>query len=356
MRKFILRRVLQAIPTLFGVSTIAYFIMALAPGGPTRALAFDPTLTTKQREAMVIASGERDPLPIQYIRWLIGNAPIEIAGVQIWGGIDEPVFDREGNLIDTKPGDDYGILRGDFGISASSKRPTLEVVGERIPATLELGWLALLVGTLIGLPVGVLSAVYRGSWFDQTSRILSVLVSAVPVFWLGLILLLIFGSWLQMLPMGNRFPLSFSGEYSLWERVQHLILPVFTLASFTIATLSRYMRTALLDVLSQDYIRTAYAKGLAKRKVWFAHGMRNALIPIATVIGPAFTGVLAGAILTETIYSWPGMGRLVIDSVRQSDYPVIMAIVLLFSIMTIVGYLISDILYAVFDPRIRLSD
>ena len=304
---------------------------------------------------MAAASGENDPIPVQYIRWLIGNAPIEIAGIQLWGGIDEPVFDRAGNLIDTKVGDDYGILRGDFGTSVTSKKPTLQVLEERIPATLELGWLALLVGTIVGLPVGVLAAVYRGGWFDQISRVLSVLVSAVPVFWLGLILLLIFGSWLQWLPMGNRFPLSFSGDYTLWERIQHLILPVFTLSSFTIATLSRYMRTALLDVLGQDYVRTAYSKGLGNRRVWFVHAMRNAFIPIATLIGPALTGVLAGAVLTETIYAWPGMGRLVVDAVRQSDYPVIMAIVLLFSVMTILGYLISDILYAVFDPRIRLS-
>jgi len=262
---------------------------------------------------------------------------------------------RSGQIIGEEVGEDEGVLRGDFGMSFVSKDPAAEAIAARIGATFELGMISLIVGMAVGIPVGVLAAVYQGSIFDQITRIGAVLVSAIPVFWLGLILLLIFGSWLQVLPMGNRFPLSLSGDYSIADRARHLILPVFTLSSFSIATFSRYMRASLLDVLGEDYVRTARSKGLSDRKVWFKHSLRNALIPMATILGPSLTNVLAGAVLTETIYSWPGMGTLVVNSVLQQDYPVIMGIVLLTALLTIIGYLISDILYAVFDPRVRLG-
>jgi peptide/nickel transport system permease protein len=355
MAKYIARRLLQAIPTMIGISIIAYLIMALAPGGPTLALGFNPELTTQQRHAMAAALGYDDPIPVQYLRWLIGDAPITIGGLTIWGGRNMPTFDRAGNEVGSRPGTSRGVLRGDFGFSTSSRRPVLQVIWERIPATVELGLISLVVGFAIGIPVGVLAAVYQGSWFDQVTRVMAVLVSSIPVFWLGLMLLLIFGAMLGWLPMGNRFPVSFSGEYTLGDRIRHLILPVFTLSSFSIATYSRYMRASLLDVINQDYIRTAKAKGLKDRAVWFEHGMRNALIPIATILGPSITLIISGAVLTETIYAWPGMGRLVVASVRQLDYPVIMAIVLLLAVATIIGYLLSDILYAVLDPRVRLS-
>jgi peptide/nickel transport system permease protein len=355
MFKYTVRRILQSIPLMFGITIIAYAIMALAPGGPTRALTFDPNMTVQQREALVRALGENDPIPVQYFRWLIGTAPIEVFGVEIWDGRELPVFDRRGNEIGTQIGTDKGVLRGDLGHSVQSGKPVVDAIWERIPATLELGWISLLVGLLIGIPIGVVAAVNRGGWFDQITRVLAVFISSVPVFWLGLILLLLFGSWLGWLPMGNRFPLSFSGEYSLMDRARHLVLPVVTLSSFTVATFSRYMRASLLEVLNSDYVRTARSKGLNKQRIYFVHALRNALIPIATLIGPAITGVIAGAILTETIYSWPGMGRLIVVSVSLSDYPVIMAIVLLFAVATIVGYLISDLLYGLIDPRVRLD-
>jgi peptide/nickel transport system permease protein len=276
-------------------------------------------------------------------------------GFILWGGRMSPVFDNAANPIGERMGQHFGILRGDFGKSAVSQRPAMEVVLERLPATVELGLLSLFIGLTVGLVVGVLAAVFHDSWFDQLTRVLAVVVSSIPVYWLGLILLLIFGSALGWLPMGGRFPNTISGEYTTWQRVSRLILPVFTLSSFSIATFSRYMRASLLDVLEQDYIRTAYAKGVPRQVVWFKHGMRNALIPIATLIGPSLTLVISGAVLTETIYSWPGMGRLLINSVRQADYNIIMAVVLLLAFATILGYMLSDILYAVFDPRIRLS-
>ncbi len=355
MGKYVARRLLQSIPTLIGISIIAYFIMSRAPGGPTLALGFNPELTTLQRQSMAAALGYDDPIYVQYLRWLIGDAPIQIGGVTIWDGREMPTFDNAGNEVGTRIGTAEGVLRGDFGLSTSSRRPVLEVIWERVPATVELGLISLAVGLILGLPIGVLAAVYQGSWFDQVTRVMAVIVSSIPVFWMGLMLLLVFGATLGWLPMGNRFPLSFSGEYTIGDRIRHLILPVFTLSSFSIATFSRYMRASLLDVINEDYIRTAQAKGLRRNVVWFKHGMRNALIPIATILGPNITLVISGAVLTETIYAWPGMGRLIVTSVNQLDYPVIMGVVLILAVATILGYLLSDILYAVFDPRVRLS-
>ncbi|MEQ8672590.1 MAG: ABC transporter permease [Aggregatilineales bacterium] len=436
MTKFVLRRILQSIPTLIGITLIAYFIMDIVPGNPLSQITLDPNLSPEQRTAIFEANGFNDPFFVKYFRWLTGDAPYTInqqpswsvemnngetvivnatdgnvaeirttdqmrgdltdtpirrgqSGEQaidadaaqdialgavtggdvsvvevgwlpfydafvIWEGRQLPIW-RSGEIIGEEPGLAGGVLRGDFGNSYVSKRPTTEAIGIRIGATFELGAISLIVGLLIGIPVGVLAAVWQGGIFDQITRIGAVLVSAIPVFWLGLILLLVFGSWLQVLPMGNRYPISFSGDYTLAERIEHLILPVFTLSSFTIATFSRFMRASLLNVLNEDYVRTARAKGLSNRKVWFKHALRNAMIPIATILGPSLTGVLSGAILTETIYSWPGMGTLVVNSVTQQDYPVIMGVVLIFAVLTVLGYLISDILYAVFDPRIRLG-
>jgi len=355
MTKFILRRIIQSVPTLIGITVLAYLVMFLAPGSPATQLGFNPDLTARQRAAMAESMGVNDPFHVQYLRWVIGDAPIMIGNITLWEGRTIPVFDRRGNQIDEREGESRGILRGDFGTSVVSKKPVLQALGERLPATLELGLIALSVGLMIGLPVGILAAVNQGTWFDQITRIMAVFVSSIPVFWLGLILLLIFGATLGWLPMGNRFPPSITGEFTIADRIRHLILPVFTLSSFSIATFSRYMRASLLDVLNQDYMRTAYAKGLNKRYVWFWHGMRNALIPIATILGPSITLVISGAVLTETIYSWPGMGRLLVDATRQLDYPIIMGVVILVSIATILGYMLSDIMYALIDPRIRLN-
>ena len=434
MTKFIIRRLIQSIPTIIGISIIVYAIMDLIPGNPLSQITQDPNLTVEDRRAIFDAYGFNDPVYIKYARWLIGDAPItfgndpswaveldngqtviidsasgEIRDIRetgemnsnttdtvvrrrragereitvpmaeeialesvsdaeivevgwlpfynsfvIWGGRNIPLYDS-GQIIGEEVGTDLGILRGDFGTSFASNRSTVDTIAVRIGPTLELGGLSLMIGLLIGIPVGVLAAVWQGSIFDQVTRIGAVVVSSIPVFWLGLMLLLIFGSTLELLPMGNRTPLRFSGEYTIGERLEHLILPVFTLSSFTIATYSRFMRASLLNVLNEDYVRTARAKGLSDRKVWFKHALRNAMIPIATILGPSFTAILAGAVLTETIYSWPGMGRLVVDSVVATDYPVVMGVVLLTAVMTVLGFLISDILYAIFDPRIRLS-
>lgn len=355
MGRFILRRVIQAIPTLLGITIISFLIMSAAPGGPAAALTFDPKVSAKQRAAMEEKLGFNDPVPVQYVRWLLGERPITILGLTLWEGRDIPVFDRRGNQIDTKPGKNGGIIRLDFGRSLFYKRPVVEMIKERADATIQLGMFALLVGFGIGIPIGILSAVWRGSAFDNSSRILAVFFNAVPVFWLGLMLILIFGKWLEVLPMGNQCPLTIKGCATVSDQIRHLILPVFTLGTGWIAILSRYMRASTLDVLSQDYIRTAQAKGLPNNKVWFVHATRNALIPIATILGPAIPNLLGGAVITETIFSWPGLGRLSFEAVIQQDYPMVMAVVLLSGVITVLGYLLSDILYAIIDPRIRLG-
>jgi peptide/nickel transport system permease protein len=234
-----------------------------------------------------------------------------------------------------------------------------DVIFEKIPATVELGLAALVVSLVIGLPVGIIAAVRQGSWFDNFSRVTAVMFSAIPIFWLGLVLLLVFGSWLDVLPMGlqcDDLVILFEGSCPpFYERLSHLLLPTLVLATGGIAGYSRYMRASLLDVIGQDYMRTALAKGLNNRVVWFKHGARNALIPLATFLGPALTSILGGAVITEKIFSWPGLGRLGVDSVIQQDYPVVMAVVIMTAIATIIGYIISDVLYAVIDPRIRFS-
>jgi peptide/nickel transport system permease protein len=353
MIKFIVRRLLQSIPTFFGITLLAYAIIVAAPGSPVATLAFGPRTTKAQKAALAEQLGVNDPVYKQYIRWLIGNDWQEFRRLD---GRGNPVLDENGDVIMDR-GDQKGILRLDFGESFTSKKPALDVILEKVPATAELGGLSLGVGLLLGLPVGVLSAVRRGSLFDNVSRVMAVIFSAVPIFWLGLTLLLIFGSQLHLLPMGGRHSTDYfiTGEVSVVDRIKHLILPVTVLSSGWVAVFSRFMRASTLDVLSQDYIRTAKAKGLREQQVWFVHASRNALIPIATILGPALPGIIGGALITETIFSWPGVGRTAYGAVLAYDYPVIMATVILVSFTTIIGYLLSDILYALIDPRIRLS-
>jgi peptide/nickel transport system permease protein len=199
-----------------------------------------------------------------------------------------------------------------------------------------------------------MAAVRRGGWFDNSMRIMAVVFDAIPSFWLGLMLILLFGVQLKVLPLQGRCKATISDSCPpLYDRLQYLVLPTFILATGLIAGYSRYTRASMLDVINQDYIRTARSKGLTDRMVWFKHAARNALIPIATFLGPALTGILGGAVITETIFSWPGVGRTVVAAVTQRDYPVVMAVTIYAALATIIGYLISDVLYGIIDPRIR---
>ncbi|MFW5748230.1 MAG: ABC transporter permease [Chloroflexota bacterium] len=343
MYRYIVRRLIQAIPTIFGITLLSFLIMSAAPGGPTALLAFSPQTTPEQRERIAARLGANDPWLLQYVHWLIGD--------------DWRQRDIDGDGEPDMWGQREGILRGDFGTSFfRSNRDVIDLIGEYILPTIELTASALLVGLVFGIPIGIIAAINRGGTFDNVTRVLAVVFNAVPNFWLGLILILVFGSWLGWLPLAQRCkPVLIGGCPPIYERLEYLLLPTFTLGTVYIAGYSRYMRTSMLDVIGQDYIRTAHAKGLSSRMVWFRHGARNALIPIATFLGPALTTLWGGAVLTETIFSWPGIGRQSLQAVVQQDYPFVMAVVLLGGIATILGYILSDILYALIDPRIRFS-
>ena len=377
MTKYIIRRLIQAIPTFFGVTILSYILMSWTPGGPVGALAFNNRLKPREVEELKIILGVNDPLPVQYLRWLIGDdwmrwdsdgdglADGSVFFIDLFG----PELDKRGKpLIDESaggggvvlrplpPGRHYGILRGDFGNSFFYKRPAIKVLVERLPATLELGVTSLFVGAFLGISVGILAAINHRGWFDQFSRVFAVIVNALPNFWLGLLLLLFFGVLLDILPLGGRCKTTLDPSCPpMYERLEYLILPTVVLATGAVAGYSRYMRASMLDVVNQDYIRTARSKGIKKRAIWLRHGLRNAFIPIATFLGPSITFLLSGAAVVETVFSWPGVGRLAVNAVGQRDHPVVMIVVIYSAIATILGYLLSDILYVIIDPRIRFD-
>ena len=359
MVKYVIRRLIQSIPIFFGITVLAYLLMTAAPGGPLGALTFgNPRITPRERERLALRLGVNDPWYIQYIRWLAGDDWLR------WDSDGDGVADHSflipldvnGDGEPEPPGDRKGILRGDFGTSFFLRRPVQDIFLERLPATAELGISSLIIGVLLGIMLGILAAVRRGGLFDNVTRVLAVLFSAVPGFWLALIALLFFGSRLGILPLGGRCETTLADTCPpLYDRLQYLILPTLILATGPIAGYSRFVRASMLDIINQDYIRTAYSKGLSNRMVWFNHAARNALIPVATFLGPAITGIFGGAVITETIFTWPGVGRTALTAVVQQDYPVVMALTIYAAIVTILGYLLSDILYAAIDPRIRFD-
>lgn len=360
MFKYIIRRLVQSIPTFFGITLLSYLLLWLAPGSVVERLFLAPNIKAETRERLAMQLGIDDPFHIQYLRWLAGDDWLR------WDsdgdGIADGSFalftplDEDGDGIPEPPGDNYGILRGDFGRSFIKKQPVLEIIIANLPATLELGIAAILTSLAIGIPVGVLSAVTQGRAFDNVSRVMAVIFDAVPNFWLGYMLLYLFGRVFDILPVGGRCAATLTGVCApLFERFDYLILPTVVFAAGFIALFSRYIRTSTLEVLSEDYIRTARAKGLSPRVVNFRHAMRNAMIPVATLLGPIITNVWAGAIVIETVFAWPGVGRIAFTSAIQQDYPVVMGIVIIASLGTILGFLLSDILYVLIDPRIRLD-
>ncbi|MCB0088498.1 MAG: ABC transporter permease [Caldilineaceae bacterium] len=355
MGRYILRRLIQAIPTLLGVSIISFLLVNSAPGDPLVLRTFgDPNITDVDREIMRRQLGMDQPLPMQYISWMTGLA------VRSGNVLEE--FERTGSactfvgLLNTTICDKGGgILRGDLGTSIQTKQAVWDRLVERMPATLELGTAALVLSLIIGVPLGVLSAVYRGSWFDNMVRFLAVIGQAVPNFWLALMAIFLFGVVWGILPTGGRQTATLTGDTDIADKLWHLILPAIVLSFGSLALFSRIMRTETLEVIFTDYIRTAKAKGLPMSRVWFVHALRNSLIPMMTILGPAALGVLAGAVVTETVFTWPGMGRLALDAARQRDYPMVLGAGMFFSVLVIMGNLLSDIFYGIVDPRVRLS-
>ena len=303
MISYIVKRLLQALLVLLGVMTLVFFLLHLS-GDPTQLL-LPLDATAAERSAFRARMGFNDPLLLQYIRFA------------------------------------FDVISGNLGYSYRHSAPAVKLVLERLPATFQLTGSALIAATCLAVPIGVIAAVKRGTAVDLISMALALLGQAMPVYWLGLMLILLFSVTLQMLPSGGR---------GGWET---LILPAATLAVFSMARIARLTRSGMLDVLGQDYIRTARAAGIPTRTVVFKFGLRNAAIPLITVIGLEFGVLLGGAVITETIFSWPGVGRLAVDSIFARDYPVVQAVVLVLASIFVLINITVDVLYTYMDPRIR---
>jgi peptide/nickel transport system permease protein len=320
MIRFVSRRLIQAIPLLVVISILTFGIVEIAPGDAAQ-MYIDPDK---------------------------GANPDYIAQVRESLGLNRPVYVRYGAwLIKT--------LQGDLGFSLRTRRPVTLEIGERLPNTLLLGAVSLLMSLIIAVPIGIISALYRYSFLDYILSTLALVGISVPVFWVALLLLQVFSIRLNWLPAVGMH--SVREQYQGWDAtvdvIRHMILPATVLSLAQTASWSRYQRSALLEVLGQDYIRTARAKGLREMHVIGLHALRNALIPTVTLIGLSVPTIVTGAFITETIFGWPGMGRLGVESINGRDYPIIMAVTMLSSLLIILGNLLADVAYAWVDPRIR---
>jgi len=343
---YILRRLLQAVVILLLLSILFFALVNLAPGGPLAGYGQSRHVRPEQAEILKRQLGLDKPITIQYVVWLLGND---------WMLVD---LNRDG--IPESQGTRRGILRGDFGFSFRTREPVLKVIGERFPNTVTLMVITLLVAILVAIPIGIISAVKQYSAFDISVTTLSFAGQAIPDFWLGLILLLIFYAWLKnpftgesLLPSGGIY--SIGRPFSLGDRLIHLILPVATGTLGWIAWYSRFMRSSMLDVIHQDYLRTARAKGLTERRVLYKHALRNAMIPLVTLFALDLPYVFGGAVFVEMLFSWPGMGQLYYQAALQRDYPILLAILIIGAVFILLANLLADILYAIIDPRIRYS-
>jgi peptide/nickel transport system permease protein len=340
MTKHILRRLIQALPTLFGITIISFLLVISAPGDPVTMITFNPNSSAESTARLKRQLGLDQPPLVQYLYWLIGNdyTQIDVDG------------DGDGDINGAR----RGLLRGDLGQSIQYKRPVLDLIVERIPATLQLTFSALLVGYAVGIPLGLFAALNHGRWFDQFARVFSVLGSALPSFWLALILIIVFSVSLGWLPMTGMRDVTRTDTGSILDTIPYMIMPVFVLSVITIAAISRFVRASVLEVLQQDFVRTAHAKGISTSLIWWRHIARNALIPVATLLGPALGSLLGGAVIIEQVFSWPGLGRLSVNAAFQRDYPLVMGFVVVGGALYVIGVLLSDLLYIWLDPRIQL--
>jgi peptide/nickel transport system permease protein len=329
---------------MFLLSIIMFALVNLAPGGPLAGHGRTRRVRQERVQMLKRQFGLDKPLPVQYLIWLVGNDWMQI--------------DRDGDGVPDSYGTRKGVLRGDFGFSFRTRQPVLVEIGLRLPNTIYLSAVTLLVALLLAIPAGIISAVRQYSIFDISVTTFSFAGQAIPEFWLGLILILIFYAWLKnpftgepLLPSGGMYTLG--QEFSVKDRIEHLILPVTAGALGWIAWYSRFLRSSMLDVVPQDYLRTARAKGLRERLVISRHALRNALIPLVTMFALDLPYIITGAVFIETIFSWPGMGRLYYQSALDRDYPVLMAILIISGAMMILSNLAADVLYGFLDPRIR---
>lgn len=315
MANYITRRLLQMLPLMVGISIVVFGLIQAAPGGPEAALLssgrfVDPSVV----EAYRVKLGVDQPLPVQYVRWATA------------------------------------AVTGDLGLSYSTTRPVALMIAERLPATLELMGSAFLLAAFLAAIIGFASALRPHSWIDLLGTGTAFVGIAMPVFWLGLILQLGFAVELGWLPVSGTHTV---GTSSLADHLLHLVLPAVVLASRYVASWSRYFRASLIAVLESDYVRTARAQGLRESRVLFVHAVRNALAPVVSAMALGLADLVSGAVITETVFAWPGIGRLFVQAMFARDYPVLMGVLLMGSLSVIVFNLLADVLYGVLDPRIR---
>lgn len=335
MLRYLLHKIALLVPTVFGISLAAFAFVRLLPGDPILALAGERGVSPERYAELIERFGYNRPYVLQYLDY-IGN-----------------------------------VLTGDFGISIATKRPVWGEFAALFPATLELATVAMIIAIVIGIPAGIFAAVKRGSWFDQTTMGVALTGYSMPIFWWGLLLIIFFSGYLHWTPVSGRIGIQhffkpitgfmlidslISGRSGAFlSAVSHLILPSIVLATIPMAVIARQTRSAMLEVLGEDYVRTAKAKGLEPRRVIGLHAFRNALIPVVTTIGLQVGTLMAGAILTETIFSWPGIGKWMIDAIGKRDYVVVQSGLLLIALIVMAVNLIVDLLYAVINPRIRMQ-
>lgn len=342
MSRYIVRRLLQAIPLLFIIS-IVVFALLQGSGDPLATLGGRKLTRPEERARLARIMGLDKPIYVQYIYWLVGND---------WVKID---IDNDG--IDEISGSRKGVLRGDFGTSLVTRgKPVLEIILQRLPNTLLLMVPAEIVILICSLALGIYSAMRQYSWFDHAVTTGSFIGYSMPIFFIALASMYIFAvnfrKWgLPYLPTVGMYDPKIGKTF--WQVATHMVLPIFSMAVISISGWSRYVRSQILEVISQDYIRTAYSKGLSERKVLLRHALKNAAIPMVTLLGIEIPFLLGGAVVTETIFGWPGMGRLFFDHLTRSDTPVVMGILMLISVGVVVFQLITDIFYGWLDPRIR---
>ncbi len=344
MTAFLTRRLLQTVALLFLLSIGLFALVNLAPGGPLAGHGQSRHVRPERAAVLKRQFGLDKPLPVQYVIWLAGNDWMKV--------------DADGDGLADGYGTRKGILRGDFGFSFRTREPVLKEIGLRLPNTILLMGVTMLVAILIAVPIGIISALRQYSLYDIAVTTFSFAGQAIPEFWLGLILILIFYAWLRnpftggpLLPAGGMYTLG--ADFSLLDRIKYLILPVATGALGWIAWYSRFLRSSMLDVIHQDYLRTARAKGLSERTVVYRHALRNAVIPLVTLLALDLPYLIGGTVFVEMIFSWPGMGRLYYQSALQRDYPVLLAVLIIGAAAIILSNLLADVLYAVVDPRIR---
>ena len=332
MKLYIIKRLIQLIPVIIGVTIIAFSLIQLAPGDPARTM-LGQHATQQELNEIREKYGLDEPIYVQYAIWL------------------------------------NGVLHGDLGRSILTKELVVIEITERFPNTIELAIAAMIFAIIIGGLAGIISATKQYSITDYTVMGIALFGISMPVFWLGIMLMLIFGVILGWLPIGGRIDLIIpfqrvtgfmvldsiiTGNFkALISILKHLILPAIALGTIPMAIIARVTRSSMLEVLRQDFIRTERAKGLSERVVIYKHALRNAMVPVVTVIGLNFGLLLSGAILTETVFSWPGLGRLVVNAVYQRDYPLVVGCILIFAIVFVIVNLITDILYTFIDPRIK---